>query len=126
LDLAAAEIDRVRRTYGNEAIFAGSYGWASAGRFHHAQSQLRRFVSLIGGATGKRDTYSHAAAEVIIPRVLGYSYERIQDDHTSWPVIVRHTELFVAFGGVPRKNSQVQSGGQGRHLLSSYIEQCVE
>jgi biotin/methionine sulfoxide reductase len=126
LDLAAAEIDRVRRTYGNQAIYAGSYGWASAGRFHHAQSHVRRFFGLIGGATVKRDTYSHAAAEVIIPHVLGHSYEWVQDNHTSWPVIVRHTELFVSFGGVPRKNSQVQAGGQGRHLLSTYLEQCVE
>src|SRR5690606_17563590 len=58
--------------------------------------------------------------------VLGYSYEWVQDNHTSWPVIVRNTELFVAFGGVPRKNSQVQAGGQGRHLLSGYLRQCVE
>jgi len=41
--LAAQELARVRETHGNGAIFAGSYGWASAGRFHHAQSQLRRF-----------------------------------------------------------------------------------
>jgi biotin/methionine sulfoxide reductase len=43
LDLAARELDRVRTGHGNEAIFGGSYGWASAGRFHHAQSQLHRF-----------------------------------------------------------------------------------
>src|SRR4051794_29585982 len=38
--LVADELRRVRDRYGNEAIFGGSYGWASAGRFHHAQSQL--------------------------------------------------------------------------------------
>src|SRR5262245_7345787 len=38
--LVAREIDRVRSSYGNAAIYGGSYGWASAGRFHHAQSQL--------------------------------------------------------------------------------------
>src|SRR5690606_14397649 len=47
LDLLAAELDRVRRTYGNEAIFGGSYGWASAGRFHPAQRQLHRFLNTI-------------------------------------------------------------------------------
>ena len=41
--LVAAELNRVRTTYGNQAIYAGSYGWASAGRFHHAQSQVHRF-----------------------------------------------------------------------------------
>jgi biotin/methionine sulfoxide reductase len=56
LDLAARELDRVRGTFGNGAIFAGSYGWASAGRFHHAQSQLRRFLNVAGGFVGARDT----------------------------------------------------------------------
>ena len=36
LDLVAGELNRVRTDYGNQAIFAGCYGWASAGRFHHA------------------------------------------------------------------------------------------
>ncbi|MCL1601319.1 MAG: molybdopterin-dependent oxidoreductase, partial [Actinomycetia bacterium] len=42
LDMLASEVDRVRSEYGNEAIFGGSYGWASAGRFHHALSQIHR------------------------------------------------------------------------------------
>ncbi|MEP4527736.1 MAG: molybdopterin-dependent oxidoreductase, partial [Paracoccaceae bacterium] len=50
--LVAAELTRVRSTHGNRAIYAGSYGWASAGRFHHAQSQLKRFLNCIGGYTG--------------------------------------------------------------------------
>src|SRR5258708_1538994 len=36
--LVAAEITRIRTEHGNQSIFGGSYGWASAGRFHHAQS----------------------------------------------------------------------------------------
>ncbi|MFP3915181.1 MAG: molybdopterin-dependent oxidoreductase, partial [Actinomycetota bacterium] len=126
LDLAAAELERVRARYGNQAIYSGSYGWASAGRFHHAQSQLGRFMALIGGSTTKKNTYSLAAAEVIVPHVLGYSYNKVQEDHTSWSVLARHTELFVAFGGVPHKNSQVQSGGHARHLLSGHIRACLE
>ena len=37
-----------------QAVYGGSYGWASAGRFHHAQSQLHRFLNLAGGYTGSR------------------------------------------------------------------------
>src|SRR5207244_5007117 len=37
LDLVAGELTRVKREFGNKAIFGGSYGWSSAGRFHHAQ-----------------------------------------------------------------------------------------
>ena len=125
LDLVAGELDRVRSRYGNEAIFGGSYGWASAGRFHHAQSQLRRFLASIGGYTAKVDTYSHAAAEVIVPHVVGMSYAELQAAHTSWPVIAEHTDLIVAFGGIPVKNAQVQSGGHGRHLLRSWLEKSA-
>ena len=125
LDLVAGELDRVRSQYGNEAIFGGSYGWASAGRFHHAQSQLRRFLASIGGYTAKVDTYSHAAAEVIVPHVVGMSYAELQAAHTSWPVIAEHTDLIVAFGGIPVKNAQVQSGGHGRHLLRSWLEKSA-
>ena len=34
-DLLAAELLRVKASYGNEAIYASS-GWGSAGVFHHA------------------------------------------------------------------------------------------
>ena len=36
--LVADELNRVKDKYGNSSIFGGSYGWASAGRFHHAQN----------------------------------------------------------------------------------------
>ncbi|MEM9350501.1 MAG: molybdopterin-dependent oxidoreductase, partial [Pseudomonadota bacterium] len=41
LGLVAQEVARLP----GEAVYAGSYGWASAGRFHHAQSQLKRFLN---------------------------------------------------------------------------------
>ena len=125
LDLVANELDRVRSQHGNEAIFGGSYGWASAGRFHHAQSQLHRFLAFIGGYTAKVDTYSHAAAEVLVPHVLGLSYAEVQAAHTSWPVIAENTDLMVTFGGIPVKNAQVQSGGHGRHLLRDWMEKAA-
>ncbi|MEM7749974.1 MAG: molybdopterin-dependent oxidoreductase, partial [Pseudomonadota bacterium] len=58
LDIAAAEIDRVRKTHGNGAIFGGSYGWASAGRFHHALSQIHRFLNCTGGYVSSYASYS--------------------------------------------------------------------
>jgi len=122
LDLAATEIQRVRTERGNEAIFGGSYGWASAGRFHHAQSQLHRFLGIIGGYVSKRDTYSHAAGEVIVPYILGDDYWSVQAQHTSLPIIAEHTELMVSFGGIPMKNAQVQNGGMGRHTLRGWLD----
>jgi len=48
LDLVAHEIERVRSAHGNEAIY-GSSGWASAGVFHNAFNQLKRFLNGAGG-----------------------------------------------------------------------------
>lgn len=121
LDLVAGELERVRSDHGNAAIFAGSYGWGSAGRFHHAQSQIHRFMSAIGGYTASLNTYSHAATEVIVPHVLGYPYEQMKRASTSLPVVADHTGLFVAFGGLAAKNAQVQSGGQGRHVVQQWL-----
>ncbi len=119
-DLAADALDRVRRDHGNQAIFAGSYGWASAGRFHHAQSQIHRFMNLIGGYTRSVDTYSHAAGEVLVPHILGLPFGEMQVAQTSWPVIAEHTRLMVCFGGVPLKNAQISSGGIGRHSAAAW------
>jgi biotin/methionine sulfoxide reductase len=70
LDLVADELRRVRDRHGNQAIYGGSYGWASAGRFHHAQSQIHRFLNCIGGFTSSVYTYSAGASAVILPRVF--------------------------------------------------------
>lgn len=124
LDLVAGELRRVRGSFGNSAIFAGSYGWASAGRFHHAQSQLHRFLNGFGGYVRSVNAYSFAAAEVIVPHVLGYDWRSIREGATSWPVIARHTELVVSFGGLPLKNTQVSAGGIGRHATRGWLEHC--
>jgi biotin/methionine sulfoxide reductase len=58
LDLIARELARVKREHGNGSIFAGSYGWSSAGRFHHAQSQVHRFMNAIGGYVAHVGTYA--------------------------------------------------------------------
>ena len=112
--LVAEELNRVKNNFGNSSIFGGSYGWASAGRFHHAQSQLHRFLNCIGGYTRSKFTYSFAAAEAMVPHILG-SYRAYLDTCTSWDLIKKHTKLFVCFGGVPIKNSQICQGGTGNH-----------
>lgn len=125
LDLVANELRRVRETHGNEGLFAGSYGWASAGRFHHAQSQLRRFLNGYGGFVRSVNAYSHAAADVILPRIIE-PLRRFIDQHTTWPVIVENAELIVAFGGIPLKNSQVNAGGLGAHTTMRWMQRLAE
>lgn len=114
LNLVAAELDRVRRARGNQAIFGGSYGWSSAGRFHHAQSQVHRFLNTIGGYVRSVDTYSLGAARVVLPHVVA-SMEGLMESHHGWDVLEEHTRLFVSFGGVPAKNAQISAGGVTEH-----------
>ncbi len=125
LDMVSLELDRVRRDHGNEAIFGGSYGWSSAGRFHHAKSQLQRFLNTIGGFTDQVHTYSIAAGYAILPHVLG-SARAAMTEATSWDSIIENTELMVAFGGIPLKNAQVSSGGPGEHATGPYLKAARE
>ncbi|MBT1159675.1 molybdopterin-dependent oxidoreductase [Aminobacter anthyllidis] len=118
--LVAAELTRVIEAHGNSAIFAGSYGWSSAGRFHHAQSQIHRFFNCIGGYTRSVNTYSFAAAEVVLPYILGNFFD-LMTSMTSWPIIRDHTKLFVAFGGMPLRLSQISAGGAGRHTQKHHM-----
>jgi biotin/methionine sulfoxide reductase len=115
IPLLAGELRRVISSHGNEAIYGGSYGWASAGRFHHAQSQVHRFLNCLGGFTRSVQTYSLGVSRVLLGHVVG-SDEPISRP-TTWPMIVGHTELFVCFGGMPEKNAQVNPGGVSRHTL---------
>ena len=123
--LVGAELDRVRSSFGNSAIYAGSYGWASAGRFHHAQSQIHRFLNCIGGYTASVNTYSYAAAEVIVPHILG-TFTGLLPRHTCWANIADHCELFVAFGGLALANGQMGNGGTGHHVQREGFVAAVE
>jgi len=113
--LVADELNRVKDQFGNQSIYAGSYGWASAGRFHHAQSQIHRFMNCIGGYTRSLNTYSFAAAEVVVPHVIG-NYRDYSYPGNSWQSVVENGALVVAFGGMPIKNGQIAQGGVGRHI----------
>lgn len=113
-ELLAGELRRVVDTHGNEAIYGGSYGWASAGRFHHAQSQVHRFLKLLGGYTFSRHSYSLGATGVIMPHVVG-THDDLFKRSTDWDVIAAHTELLVCFGGLALKNTGTNHGGTTAH-----------
>jgi len=127
LDIAAEELKRVVAEHSNEAIYGGSYGWASAGRFHHSQSQVHRFLNTIGGYVSSFASYSTAAAQVIVPHVLGRKFH----DFTygilnTWSMIDTHTDTIVMFGGINPKNSQVSMGGVTRHEVAPWLDKFVK
>lgn len=121
LDLLARELRSVKARCGNEAIYGGSYGWASAGRFHHAQSQLHRFLKGLGGYTASTNTYSSAAGERILPHILG-PLSPLHRQHTHFSELARECQLFVAIGGLPLRNAQVNGGGANDHMLQYWLD----
>ncbi|HEV7626012.1 MAG TPA: molybdopterin-dependent oxidoreductase [Streptomyces sp.] len=127
LDLTAAELARVWNEFGPQAVFGGSYGWASAGRFHHAQSQLHRFLAQFGGYTASRNSYSLGASLVLLPHLVGADgAQAVLRAASSWPTIAEHTELVVAFGGMPAKNVHVNPGGVTRHRTLGRLEALAD
>jgi biotin/methionine sulfoxide reductase len=123
LDIAAEEIGRIVRTHGNEAIFGGSYGWGSAGRFHHAQSQVHRFLNSIGGYVASFGSYSTGCAQAIMPHVFGVNFlQLLYENQDGWQTIHDHTETLVMFGGINPKNSQVSMGGITEHETAGWFD----
>lgn len=124
LDIAAREIDRVRGSHGNESIFGGSYGWASAGRFHHALGQVHRFLNCAGGYVASVASYSTAAAQAIIPHVFGMNFLKLLwGNQNAWTTIAENTRLLVMFGGINPKNSQVSMGGVTHHETRTWFDE---
>ncbi len=126
LDLAAAALTRVKQEHGNTAIYGGSYGWASAGRFHHTQSQLHRFLKQFGGYTDSDRTYSAAAAEVLLPHILGSDLYTLFLNTTPWVDVRDHGEIVLCFSGVSPKNLQVVMGGPGAHTAPDQLRECAQ
>jgi len=125
-DLVAAELARVRSEHGDEAVFGGSYGWGSAGRFHHAQSQIHRFLNMDGGYVASRNSYSVGAQEVVLPRVIGGPGMGMFDWSPQWSEIAEHGELFLGFGGAPLKNTRVNQGGLRWNSAAEAQRACAE
>src|SRR5712671_533475 len=115
LDLVAAELRRVYAAYGPRAVFGGSYGWASAGRFHDAPRQVHRFLNMAGGYVRSVNSYSSGAATVILPHVIG-PQGAVAGNNVSWDELVAHSAMVLAFGGMALKNNDVGGGGASEHI----------
>ena len=120
LDLVAAELRRVYAAHGPGAVFGGSYGWASAGRFHDAPRQLHRFLNVAGGYVRSVGSYSSGAASVILPHVIG-PQEAVAGNNVSWDELVAHSALVLAFGGMALKNNDVGGGGTSEHIAQARL-----
>lgn len=134
LDLAAKELRRLGAgpdlpetgPLPGAQVFGGSYGWASAGRFHHAQSQLHRFLNCaFGGYVGSVNSYSSAAGEVILSLVWG-SPLKLTRDHPYLEELATDTELLLAFGGLPLRNTAISPGGISQHVAGQALSAAAD
>ncbi|HEV7263498.1 MAG TPA: molybdopterin-dependent oxidoreductase [Falsiroseomonas sp.] len=123
--LVAEETARVRGEHGPASILGGSYGWSSAGRYHHARTQLHRFLGLGGGFTAQVTNYSYGAGMTLMPHILGTN-EVIQGPVTDWVSIRDNAKLMLCFGGLPLKNGLITSGGSGAHEYVPLMKAAAE
>jgi biotin/methionine sulfoxide reductase len=122
--LVADELARVRAAHGPASIFGGSYGWSSAGRFHHARTQLHRMLAVSGGFTGQLTNYSFAAGMTLMPHVVGTN-DVIHGPVVDWRAISRHARLMLCFGGILTRNGQIASGGAGTHEMGQWVREAA-
>ncbi|MDO9707605.1 molybdopterin guanine dinucleotide-containing S/N-oxide reductase [Paracraurococcus lichenis] len=109
-----------------ERIFGGSYGWSSAGRFHHAQSQVHRFLNTaLGGYVRSVNSYSAGASGIILPHVVG-PMESLSRRNVTWEAVAAQSEVVLAFGGLALKNSMVAGGGISQHIERDSMRAAAE
>jgi biotin/methionine sulfoxide reductase len=113
-DLVAGELKRVKETYSNDAILGGSYGWSSAGTFHHARMLVRKFLFAAGGCVDQSSNYSFGAAMAFVPHIAG-DMRSVTGPLTSWSAVERHAKNLIVFGGINPKNTQAARGGNVAH-----------
>ena len=82
--------------------------------------------NLFGGFSSSFQSYSYAAAQTLLPHVVGHDLYSFLDEHNTWNTLEKDCDLIVMFGGMPLKNSQVSAGGVGKHTTELGLKKCVE
>ena len=119
LQLVANAILHTIEEKGNQGIFDASYdGWANAGLLRPPVVQ-GRFFNLIGGASTTIGDYSAGASTIILPHIVGGM--EVYSPQTAWPVIEKHTEVFVLVGADPWKTNRVEFRVADHQMQSHWL-----
>ena len=97
LELVAKELTRMYDTYGPSSVYGSSYGWKSTGSVNDPCALQYRLLNFMGGFTAKRNSYSSAAVNTILPYVVGSGNPRC----TAWDNVIEHSERIVFWGCNP-------------------------
>lgn len=106
LDLLYEELERVQKTYGSSGVFTGLADWQMVGKYHKAGGAMDRGLGLHGTYVTTVGDYSAAAAQVILPHVIG-SLE-VYEQQTSLPLVIQNSNTIVLWGCDPIKNLQIE------------------
>ena len=106
LDLFYEELERVQKTYGSSGVFTGLADWQMVGKYHKAGGAMDRGLGLHGSYVTTVGDYSAAAAQVILPHVIG-SLE-VYEQQTSLPLVIENSNTIVLWGCDPIKNLQIE------------------
>ena len=97
LELVAKELTRMYDTYGPSSVYGSNYGWKSTGSVNDPCALQYRLLNFMGGFTAKRNSYSSAAVNTILPYVVGSGNPRC----TAWDNVIDHSERIVFWGCNP-------------------------
>lgn len=101
IKLVANELKKTRKQKGENSVFAGSYGWRSAGNVNVSITLLYRFMNISGGFVGIKGDYSTGAAQVILPHIVGSA--QVYEQQTTYPVVLENSKVVVLWGADPIK-----------------------
>ena len=120
LQLTASAILHTIENKGNQGIFDSSYdGWSNTGLLRPPVVQ-GRFFNLIGGCSTTIGDYSAGASTVILPHIVGDM--EVYSPQTAWPVIEKHTEVFVLVGSDPWKTNRVEFRVADHQMQSHWLK----
>lgn len=119
IKLVANELKKTRKQKGANSVFAGSYGWRSAGNVNVSITLLYRFMNISGGFVGIKGDYSTGAAQVILPHIVGSA--QVYEQQTAYPVVLENSKVVVLWGADPIKTLRL-SYTASDELGYSYLE----
>jgi len=119
-DLVASELQRVKKTYGNEAIHSGSKDWHDVGKLHSAPILLRRMLALHGGFVDNTGDFSVDAALAILPHVIGEI--EVYSQQSAWPTVIENSDLVVLWGCDLLTNNQIGWGPTDHYAYGAIRE----
>ncbi|MCD1125225.1 trimethylamine-N-oxide reductase TorA [Jinshanibacter sp. LJY008] len=106
LDLFWQELERVQKQYGSSGVFTGLADWQMIGKLHKAGGAMDRALGMHGSYVTTVGDYSAAAAQIVLPHVIG-SLE-VYEQQTSLPLVIENTNTIILWGCDPIKNLQIE------------------